>query len=70
MQVMYMKKGEKMHGCCGGFKAIPIFFLIIGIMWLLNDMGIISIDIPWLPLIVIVFSLKALMYPHHFEGKK
>lgn len=45
--------------CCGTrrFPTFAIFILIIGIFWLLNDLEVITIGIPWVPVILIVLAL-------------
>lgn len=39
------------------FPTLAIGLLVVGIIWLLNDLEIISIDIPWIPVVLIVISL-------------
>jgi len=42
-------------------KAMPLFaiiVLLIGIVWLLTEMGVISADVPWLPIIMILVGLN------------
>ena len=39
------------------FPTFAVLVLIAGIIWLLSELKIINIDVPWLPLIVIVLSL-------------
>ena len=42
-------------------KALPIFaiiVLLIGIFWLLTELGVISANIPWWPIILIVLGLN------------
>ncbi len=52
---------KKMDWCCwGGKKGFPTFavlLLVVGIIWLLSEIGVIAIGIPWWPVILIVVAL-------------
>jgi len=57
---------EHMHGawCCGHSKRFPvfaIFLFIIALAWLLNDLNIVSINLPWIPLALLLFAIGMLM---------
>ncbi|MEK6849945.1 MAG: hypothetical protein AABX85_00025 [Nanoarchaeota archaeon] len=39
------------------FPILAVILLVIGLSWLLNDLNIISIDIPWIPVIIIVIAI-------------
>jgi len=39
------------------FPTFAFLVLIIGIIWLFSELGVISANIPWLPIIVIILSL-------------
>ncbi|MBD3249096.1 hypothetical protein GF336_03560 [Candidatus Woesearchaeota archaeon] len=39
------------------FPTFAVIVLVIGIIWLLGEMGMITIDIPWIPVIVIIIAL-------------
>ena len=39
------------------FPTFATILLIVGIMWLLNDLGIVYIKIPWIPLILIIVAI-------------
>jgi len=39
------------------FPALASVLLVVGVLWLLNDLKIITIDIPWIPLALIAVSL-------------
>ena len=50
-----MKKNDI---CCGGgFPTFALVVLVIGILWLLNDLKIFSFEIPWLPVVLIVVAI-------------
>lgn len=49
---------------CGGwtpgekrFPTVPVLLLAIGIIWLLSEIGIITIQVPWWPIILIIIAL-------------
>lgn len=37
--------------------AFAFVLLILGLVWLLSELGIITIDIPWWPVILVVLAL-------------
>jgi len=44
-------------------KKFPIFWtivLVFGIAWLLEEMNLYSLDLPWLPVILIIVALGAI----------
>ena len=40
-----------------GFPTFAVVVLVIGIIWLLNDLNIFSVDIPWFPAVLIIIAL-------------
>ena len=49
---------KKKNICCGeGFPTFAFVVLVIGILWLLNDLKIFSFEIPWLPVVLIVVAI-------------
>jgi len=43
-----------------GRRGIPIFWvflLVVGVLWLLQDLGIITAKIPWWPVIIILIAV-------------
>ncbi|MBR9707587.1 MAG: hypothetical protein GOV15_04075 [Candidatus Diapherotrites archaeon] len=38
------------------FLFIPVFLLIYGLVWLLKELGVIAIDIPWGPIVLILLG--------------
>jgi len=36
------------------FPTLPIALLVVGVVWLLNDLELISINIPWIPIVLII----------------
>ncbi len=41
----------------GKFSSFWFLILILGVAWFLTEIGYINFDIPWLPVILIVFAL-------------
>jgi len=48
-----------------GFPTFATILLILGVIWLLNDLALIAIDIPWVPVILIVISLGMFFNKYH-----
>ena len=45
---------------CGGgrtFPTVAVILLVVGIVWLLTDLGVITVSIPWWPVILIILAL-------------
>ena len=44
--------------CCGGNKSLTfaILLLVVGVLWFLSGIGVITVDIPWWPVILIVIA--------------
>ena len=41
----------------GYFSIFWFFILVLGVIWLFTELGYIEFELPWLPIILIVFSL-------------
>jgi|SaaInlStandDraft_3_1057020.scaffolds.fasta_scaffold423636_2 hypothetical protein len=39
------------------FPVLAVLILILGLSWLLQDMGIMNLNLPWLPVIVVVAAI-------------
>mgnify|MGYP006290744095 CR=1 FL=1 len=50
------------------FSTFWFLILILGIIWLVSELGYIGIDIPWLPIIVISIALGAFI--NRLMGRK
>lgn len=61
------KKKAKQMVCCtpGKYPPVAILLLIIGVLWLLQDLQVIAINLPWLPIALIVFTLGIMK--HHMK---
>ncbi len=45
-------------------KRFPTFWVIIliaGIIWFLSELGYVNFNVPWLPLIVVIIALGAIL---------
>lgn len=41
----------------GKFPTVAVILLAVGILWLLNDMQVLTINIPWWPVILIIIAV-------------
>ena len=62
MKAEKVKKVDEDFGwCCWngkkGFPTFAVLLLVVGVLWLLTDLGIITVDIPWWPVILIVIAV-------------
>ena len=48
------KVGGKHHD---GFPTFAVILLVVGIIWLLNDLKLIAVDIPWIPMVLIIVAV-------------
>lgn len=39
------------------FPTLAVILLIFALTWLLSDLGYLAIDIPWIPLILIIVAI-------------
>ena len=47
-------------GCCfrgRRFPTFPVVVLVLGILWLLGDLEVLTVDVPWLPVILIMVAI-------------
>jgi len=55
-------KDMEMHGhCCRGFPAAPVVLLIFALLWMLSDLSIIALKLPWVPILLTLVSLKMII---------
>jgi dipeptide/tripeptide permease len=40
-----------------GFPMFAVILLVIGIIWLLNDLKLIAVNIPWIPMVLIIVAV-------------
>ena len=49
---------KKKNVCCmGSFPTFAVLLLVVGVLWLLAEIGVITIAIPWWPVILIIVAL-------------
>ena len=53
--------------CCRGFPTFAVIVLVYGLIWFLSDIGIITVNIPWLPLILIIVATGWIV--NHYSKK-
>ncbi len=39
------------------FPTFGVILLVIGVVWLLNELGVVIVKVPWIPLILIVVAI-------------
>jgi hypothetical protein len=44
-----------------GFPTLAIILLVIGLIWLFNELKVIAINIPWIPLILVIVAIGMIM---------
>ena len=49
---------QRMYFYNARFPTVAIILLLVGIFWLLNELGILAVNIPWWPIILIVVALS------------
>jgi hypothetical protein len=61
-------KKENKNMCCKHcFPCGSGLILIAGILWLLQDLNVLSWNVPWLPIVVILISLKMIIVGKHMH---
>jgi hypothetical protein len=50
------------------FPTFAVILLVVGIVWLLNELKYITIDIPWIPVVLIIVAIG--MIVNHFSKSK
>ncbi|MBW2991710.1 hypothetical protein KY345_00650 [Candidatus Woesearchaeota archaeon] len=53
-----MPKEEKKEVCCKSvFPTFAVIVLVLAVLWLFGDMGLLGVNIPWLPVILIIVAI-------------
>lgn len=39
------------------FPVLGVFLVVAGFLWFMNEMNLVSIKIPWLPIVVVVVGI-------------
>ena len=42
----------------GRFPTLAVILLVVGIIWLLSDLGVMTVSIPWWPVILIIIAVS------------
>ncbi len=51
----------------GVFPTFALIVLLIGVFWLLNELNVLKVKIPWIPIVIIVVALGWIV--DHFTGR-
>ena len=49
------------------FPMLAVILLVIAVVWLLNDLGYIAFNIPWIPLILMIIAIGLII--NRYSGK-
>lgn len=49
------------------FPTLAVILLVLGIVWLLSSMNLIAVDIPWIPVVLIIVAIG--MIVNRFNNK-
>jgi len=41
----------------GVFPTFALVVLLIGVFWLLSDLNVLKVDVPWVPIVIIVVAI-------------
>ncbi len=53
-------EGHRHFLCCGHRKRFPtiiVLLALLAVLWLLSDMGILTVNVPWIPLALLVICI-------------
>jgi hypothetical protein len=50
-----------------GFPTFAVIVLVLAVLWLLGEMGVLTINIPWFPLIIAIIALGWVI--NHYSKK-
>ena len=40
-----------------GFPTFPAIVLVVAVLWFLSGLGVITVEVPWLPLVIGIIAL-------------
>jgi len=49
------------------FPILATILLVFGLIWILNDLNVISITLPWIPIILVIVAIG--MIANRYNGK-
>ena len=47
-----------------GFPTLAVILLVLAGLWLLSELGILVINVPWIPIVLIIIAI-GLIYDHY-----
>lgn len=50
------------------FPTFAVILLVVGIVWFLSELNVITVDVPWVPLVVIIIAVGMLF--NRYRGKR
>lgn len=48
--MVFFKKKRK-------FPTFAVILLVVGLIWLLNELAVITINIPWIPVVLVIVAI-------------
>lgn len=58
---MFNKKGAIKNK----FPTLAVVLLVVGIIWLFNEINIIAINVPWIPVVLIIIAVGMIINRYH-----
>ena len=50
----------------GGFPTFAVILLVLSVLWLLSEMAILTVNVPWIPVILIIVAIGWII--KHYKG--
>ena len=48
----------------GKFPTFAVILLVVALIWIISELGYISVNIPWLPIIIAIIALGMIVNKH------
>ena len=58
---------DKKMSCTGTGSIFGIIVLVLAILWILSDIGVMVLNVPWLPLIIAIVTIKMMVIHSHMK---
>jgi hypothetical protein len=52
------------------FPTLAVILLVVGLAWLFNELNVIAIDVPWVPLILIIIAIGMILNKYNKQGRR
>lgn len=62
-----MAKKKMVRGCENRFPTFAVILLALAVIWLLNDLGYVVVNVPWIPLIIGIIAIGMII--NRYAGK-